>query len=72
MPTKSCTARAAAQLLLTTAGPLVFQGELMVEDQYAAVAKRLERRHVTAIEMPSNARPLAPTEQVQLGVRARP
>ena len=27
----------------------------MVEDQHAAVAKRLERRHVAAVEMPANA-----------------
>ena len=43
----------------------------MVEDQHTAVAKRLDHRHVAAVEMPSNGRPVAATKQVQLGVSAR-
>jgi hypothetical protein len=56
---KSRTARAAAQLLLTTAPSFVIQEQLLLEHQHAAVAKRLERRHVAAIEMPANDRSVA-------------
>ena len=46
--------------------------EAMVEDQHATVAKRLERRHVAAIETSPDGRSVAACKQLQLGVRAGP